>query len=343
MALCPVCSASLEGVKTSANEMVVALCTACFNPSLIEAGSDAATVVPHQSDMRELAPEGSIGAELLKGVRERRDALPVLPELSQRILALTRDEEASVNDLAALVREDPVLAAKVLQLANSAMYGGLAEITDLTTACARLGLKKLANCVQAVANGHLYTSSRPAFHSIMQRHMQHALVTAHCAHEIAVAIAEPQPDTLFVAGLIYRIGMVPLLDAVSEVEQGPLAELREQEDLLRDALESYYPLVGLYIVQAWNLPPAFSQTVYFQNQPGNVPDDTARSRAHAVNLAASIATASGFGPWEQGTDDLLMAHESTQYLGLTDIKLASIRVDLEDRIAPLLQVAAAQG
>ena len=57
------------------------------------------------------------------------------------IIRLTRDPDSSATDLAEVLSNDPVLATRVLQIANSPAYGLSREVTTVERATALLGLK----------------------------------------------------------------------------------------------------------------------------------------------------------------------------------------------------------
>ena len=67
--------------------------------------------------------------------------LPTPPFVAMEIIRLTRDPESSANDLADVLSNDPVLATRILQVANSPAYGLAREVTTVDRATALLGLK----------------------------------------------------------------------------------------------------------------------------------------------------------------------------------------------------------
>ena len=315
------------------------VCVACMNPFVITMhGHSAKTTAPAGAqDIREMAKPGSIGGEIIKALPKSLSELPVLPEISQRVMKELREPEMSMQDLAEIIRQDQAIAIKILQLANSAMYGGLQEIRDLNAACARLGTRTIANAVQAVANGNLYITGNQTFREHMQQLWRHALASAHCSYEIANVLAEPRADELFVAGLIHDIGRAVLLDVVANQYRGVLADLRNSPDLLEEVFESYSPLVGLNVVIKWNLPPEFRMTTYFLRNAHNVPSEPARVLTNIVALGEAVAETSGYGLGMNITS--LLGMPAARALGMTDMKLAIVRTELDDKLAALLEIS----
>jgi HD-like signal output (HDOD) protein len=337
---CPFCSEDVSYAIKPQEHPILVGCNQCMNPFVLSGeGESQETHMPKGvQDVREISQEGSIGAEIIRYFPEAVENMPVLPETAHRIMGMLNDEDSSMADIAELVEQDSIIAGKVLQLANSALYGGLSEINDLKTACARLGVRSVSNAVQAVVNGPLYSTKQPKYQDMMREFWRHAVASAHCAAEIANAIAEPQPDTLFAGGLIHDIGKVLLLDILGSHDDEAIQMIHESPELLQEVLESYHGLLGLHIIQHWGLPPDFGVMVYCHDSPESVPHESWLQRVHIVDLASSIAYASGFGSAEE--DMSLLSHESTKFLNLNDIKIAVIRADLDTKIAPLIELQA---
>lgn len=331
MVTCPYCAAPHETAEAG-----LAVCSACLNPILVKSeGAAPRAVAVAAQDIRKVATPGTIGGELIKALPKALDDLPILPEISQRILKSLRDPSVSMRDLADIIRQDQVIAVRILKLANSAMYGGLQEITELNAACARLGARNVANAVQAIANGNLYITGNESCREQMRQLWRHALATAQCAAEIANVIAEPRADELFVAGLIHDIGRVVLLDIVANQYRGVLGELRNSPELLEEVFTGYSALIGLHVVVKWNLPLLFRSTTYYLRQPEDAPEN-ARRAIHVVALAEAVAEVSGYGLGMHITS--LVGLPSARALGMTDIKLAMVRADLEDKIKALVDL-----
>ncbi|HRK33669.1 MAG TPA: HDOD domain-containing protein [Candidatus Hydrogenedentes bacterium] len=327
---CPFCKSEMpdQAVGLSA-------CRACMNPVEIDPNGKG-TVPKGAQDIRQIAPPGSIGGEVLKALPQALEDLPILPEISQRIMQMLNDPDLSMRSLASLINQDQVIAMRVLKLANSAVYGGLQEIKDLNGACARLGTRTIANAVQAAANGNLYITGNEAFRDHMKQLWRHAVATAHCASEIADVLAEPRADVLFVAGLIHDIGRVVLLDIIANQYRGILADLRSRPDLLEEVFNGYAPLAGLHAVLKWELPPEYRSTTYYLRTPEKTSEESIRSLVHVVALAEAVAVVSGFGLGMQVTS--LTSIPSARALGMSDLKLATVRANLDEKLAPLIEM-----
>ena len=72
--------------------------------------------------------------------------LPSMPAVALEVMRVAQDEEAGAEELASAVSLDPVLAAKILKVANSSLFSGKAEVTTLRRACARPPVRLSPTC-----------------------------------------------------------------------------------------------------------------------------------------------------------------------------------------------------
>ena len=338
---CPFCKSPLTQAATLGDSHGLGVCESCHNPVFIcrESDEERAEAIAGATDIRRHAPEGSIGATFLKHAPAAIEELPVLPEISQKILALLRDPEFGMGELVDLVKEDSVLAVAIMKQANSAAFGGLQEIKDLNSACARLGVRNVANTVQMVANRNLFITGHPALKDNMARLWRHSIASAHCAHEIARLTLAADQETFFLAGLVHDIGKILMLEMVASPKDKLIRDLQSNPDLLREVVSSLHPLLGLLVCQAWQLPPILRSAVYLHHMPEKSPAKEWLSLSHTVSLASTIARVEGYGLYDEEEEVFLASHPSSMHLALTDIKLATLRVDFADTLDALFEAA----
>jgi len=71
--------------------------------------------------------------------------IPTLPSIAVMILEAVRDEDSSLESLAKVVSSDPALAARVLKVTNSSLYGLRNKVSTIKQAISILGLNALKN------------------------------------------------------------------------------------------------------------------------------------------------------------------------------------------------------
>ncbi len=334
---CPHCQETITLERTVNHDTELSACRGCFNPYIIKkSNSGMETIpVPGVSDFRIGATAESLAGQVMDKLAGSLDKLPVLPAIAQRVLEVTQDEDSSMQDLALVIEEDTVMSAKVLTVSNSALYGGLTQITDLSGACTRLGMNTVSGIVQTVANENLYTSDNPDALEAMQKLWHHAVATSYLSNEIAKLISSPFAGTLHLAGLVHDIGKIALIDIIYKAKDGPLLELQSKPELFQEIISRYHTIFGLHIVLQWNLPPELAMAVYYHHNPEQAPSENWKSIAHTVALANATAHVSGWGS-EYTKDVSLMTFPSAAHFSIADIKLATMRVDLDDKMESLL-------
>lgn len=89
---------------------------------------------------------------LAQDLNDKRLELPAFPDSVIRIQQAVQDRNKDVDDIVDILSSDPALAARLLQLANSAaMRTGGGEISDVRTAILRLGLKLVSSVAASFA------------------------------------------------------------------------------------------------------------------------------------------------------------------------------------------------
>ena len=84
--------------------------------------------------------EGPSLLDRIKHLVERESFnLPVLSEACFKLQGLASQADCDLREVESIIRRDQTLAAEVLRAANSAFFGGLAEITTIRGAMMRIG------------------------------------------------------------------------------------------------------------------------------------------------------------------------------------------------------------
>jgi len=139
--------------------------------------------------------------------------LPSFPDVAQRVRRALQDADASAEKIVRIVGAEPALAARVLQLANSAAINpGGRKITDLRVAIARIGLNLVRSSSIAFAMSQLTKSedlrgAREPLRALWQRS---ALVAA-MASVLAKRLTNVNPDSAALAGILHGIGKLYIL------------------------------------------------------------------------------------------------------------------------------------
>ncbi|MFT4710339.1 MAG: two-component system cell cycle response regulator [Bacteroidia bacterium] len=191
--------------------------------------------------------------------------LPSPSGVGAKILALTQDPEATIEDVAALLQRDPALTGRIMSVANSAQQAGAVALSTPKAAALRLGLRSVSSIavgftlVNANRHGHCDGFDYNAYWST-------SLATAVASQSIAQLVNPDLAPEAFTAGLILRIGRLALASAQPEIYQGILAKWRGGIQNLRELETEAFGLnhaeVAEQLVKEWGMPTRVSRAIY---------------------------------------------------------------------------------
>ncbi|MBI5508989.1 MAG: HDOD domain-containing protein [Deltaproteobacteria bacterium] len=185
------------------------------------------------------------------------DGLPTIPAVSHRVGELIHDPRADARAIAALLRSDQSLTAKVLKLANSAYYGIPGGVTDVTRAISFLGFNTLYQLVLSVSVFSVLRGSDASTLDIREL-WKHSLGCGLLAERIAAHLGIADTNVCFTGGLLHDIGKVALLQVAPArfVEAVALARAKSLS-MAAAATECGLPThvaVGSRLAERWRFP-----------------------------------------------------------------------------------------
>src|SRR5262249_43865886 len=139
---------------------------------------------------------------------ERLADVPALSPVMAQLSATLGREDVSVMHIEAIIRRDPVIAARIVSAANAAAWATPAPVTSIRAALMRLGLVRVRRLTMLLS---LY-GSMPAPVALQRAFWRHSLAVAHLAEAVArsAPAAAAQADVAFMAGLTHDLGLLAL-------------------------------------------------------------------------------------------------------------------------------------
>lgn len=193
--------------------------------------------------------ESRLLAKFLDDINHNRINLPTLPEVALKVREVIEDPNASVARIAITIGSDPVLTARLLQIANSPIYRASTPIENLQNAITRLGQTVVRNIVTGVVMEQIYQKgANPDIERHLKQLWLHSTRVAAISHVLARKFTRLKPDQAMLAGLIHDIGAIPIY-----TEAANIPEL-EDEALLQRIVDKIHNLIGTTILDEWNFP-----------------------------------------------------------------------------------------
>jgi HD-like signal output (HDOD) protein len=174
---------------------------------------------------------------------------PLLPAAALEVHALTREPDVDAAKVVEVMRKDPMLAGRVLKIAQSAAFAPVGAITSLQDAVVRLGLRNLSEIAWEVSlNTRVFRSQ--AYSEPMEMVRRHSTVCAHLARMVS-SFTSIASEYAFLCGLLHDIGMAAALIVLGEQKKTAASFA---PSLLGIALQQCHQEASAVVAGLWKLP-----------------------------------------------------------------------------------------
>ncbi len=216
-------------------------------------------------------------------IRAGLSRLSTLSPAMQAILPRLNDDAFDVNELSDMVAQDPILAVRVLRLANSPFYGLSRQVGSLREAVVILGFSSMRSVVLSVGLIGAFADGEA---------ISRSLATAAAARSLAQSLKRDQ-NTAFTAGLLHNLGALLLGHFAPESWQALVSEpleaagaqlLKERQVFGFDHCE-----LGADIAGDWRFPVAIQTAIRLHPHPSDEPADELTDLVHAAWVISSVA------------------------------------------------------
>lgn len=261
----------------------------------------------------------ALASGTMKRIVARLRSIPSLPVLYDELTLAIASPNSSIEQLERIIERDVGMAAKILQLANSAFIGARSEVSELKQAVGLIGTEAIRMLVLSV---HIFSQFEraPSVSAFIPSLWEHSAEVAALARQIAAEEKQPANvrEQCFTAGLLHDIGRVILLSELAE-DYIPILKLEpsDADSVLRFETEHFgctHAQIGAYLMSIWGLPATLVHAVSLHHRPSEGAQSHF-SALTAVHCADVIATAGErLSSMRDGALDL----EYAQSLGLND-------------------------
>jgi HD-like signal output (HDOD) protein/ActR/RegA family two-component response regulator len=225
----------------------------------------------------------SVLRELLGGI----ESLPKPPDVYDRMMEISADPEASLNDVVAVIEQDLATSTEVLRLVNSSFFGLPVRVESLARAVSLLGLETIQGL--AVAGAVFGAGGTPPPGIDPSRLCRQGLQVGMLAKRMAV-LDEWTPaaqNDMFFAGLLHRVALPVLAAACPQEWSGlradPAPDPFVQDETEASAFGRSVSTATAYLLGLWG----FSETIVeaIAAQPATIDDPSVTPTASVLTLA----------------------------------------------------------
>lgn len=202
----------------------------------------------------------------LQSCLDRVDNLGVFPEAAQQILSVTQHPDSTLADLEEAVACDPVLSARVLQVANSPLYGLQSRVGTLRRAVQMLGLDGTRGVAFALAVSALGREGSDVARDLYD----HSLATGAVVKLLASHVPAVHAGLMYATALVHDLGLQLLLLLEPESTQTMLIKLGHNKKLVHAERLHFgfdHAQLGAAGLLRWGLPEPAAELVQLHHQP----------------------------------------------------------------------------
>lgn len=180
---------------------------------------------------------------------------PLLPQVALEVMQLSQRTDVDFEKVILLLERDPVMAARVLSIAQSPLYASRSPILSLRVAAIRMGLKTVRDIVMEAAL-HLKVFRVPGYEQLMARISRHSTATAHVMRAICRQ-TRVESEYAFLCGLLHDVGYAASLLALAEDPKMRLVPYEKVSPVLDEVHEEASGLLA----RMWKLPEPVQRVV----------------------------------------------------------------------------------
>ncbi|MEN6330803.1 MAG: HDOD domain-containing protein, partial [Smithella sp.] len=177
-------------------------------------------------------------------------------------------------DLSKIIMSDPILAAKILRMANSSYFGMQNKIDSIGHALMILGLQNIKNILYRESMLQMFQTSSADQKEKMAYLWKHASITSVCASHLYDLVDGLNKGTLFTLGILHDIGKLIVLGAPQVQKQEsefwknyPCGDSILEEDSL---LGVNHAVIGQIILEQWNFSELMINSIGMHHAPSFV-------------------------------------------------------------------------
>lgn len=268
--------------------------------------------------------------------------LPTLPGIAFQILDTVQREDTGLKEVGDVLRSDPPLATKVLQIANSSLYG--MKVSNVQHAVNILGGELVKNLVLGFSLVHNTKKDNSGLFDYAQ-FWKDSLVTAISSRWILQRRAPQLKDNGFILGLIHNIGTLFLVQCMPRNYSQVMQEVREENASQYEAEERILGVnhlqVGSYMAGQWGFPDTLTLPIAYHHYPDLLPQNneirTLTETLHFAALFSDFFHTRDKGYRLAAIEHILMGYRLDELLKLDDL-VTHVQEQTED-IFPIFELS----
>ncbi len=249
-----------------------------------------------------------------------------LPAVAIKFSEAINNPLTSNQDLENIVAEDSALAARVLMIANSALFNFPSKIDTIAKAITIIGHNQLSDIILSCSIVAMFKDI-PQDVIDMDMFWRHSIAVGSAARLLAAARREQNIERFFTSGLLHDIGKLIIFVEIPDYAKKVLTRSVDSGELMhrveKEVMGFDHARLGAMLLKKWKLPEDVISSVYYHHMPSISSGDVIGPAA--VHIADIITHSLQFG--SSGERHVpVFSHKAWTALGL-DIDILSPLID----------------
>ena len=215
-----------------------------------------------------------LGDRKLQGIVGKVGSLPSPAHLHRELRELLERDDASAAAVGSVIKQDPAMTSKLLQIAGSAFFNSSTSVTDVESAITRLGFRTLRNLSLGFGAFEAAPSGQASQGATIEALQLRSLSIANTA--AAMAKLPEDATAAYLAGLLCDVGQLVLASAAPERQYVTQAEALQSGVPAHVAEASTWGVthaeIGAFLLGLWGLPFQIVEAVANHHAPERYPD-----------------------------------------------------------------------
>lgn len=178
--------------------------------------------------------------------------LPSLPDIAIK-LRNAMQQDMGIADAVKIIQLDPVISAKLIEVANCPLYASVIPAKSCFSAVSRIGLNATRNLVIGLSINHIFKTNSRLIRKYLDQIWKQSLYISTLSHVLATVTKQANPEEALLAGLICDIGAVPFLNFAANLPKDYFTETE-----LELALPHVKGPIGYKTLVEWGFPEEFT-------------------------------------------------------------------------------------
>lgn len=232
-----------------------------------------------------------VDQSIIEKIMRQVNKMPPLPQIAHKTLALLRNPDSNMAEIANMISLDQVISSNVIGWANSAFYSSARKITTIHQAIMYLGQITVRSIVLTACVSSYLSRSLPGYGLDKGDLWKHSIGVAIGARILAAKTSKAASEDAYFAGLLCDIGKLGMEIALREIDLNtPEWQGRSFEQIESTVLGMNHAELGSLIAQKWMLPESICQTIRFHHEPSKAGknEKLITSAVHVADLAVMM-------------------------------------------------------